>query len=72
MADRVAGGCLFTVRTINLMKKPVDEACSTTVEQMIILKRGLFEMHHNIASQTPLQPPPTRPITGPASLPNTA
>jgi len=42
MADHLVGGCLFTVRTTNLIEIPVDESYSTTVEQT--MKRGLFEM----------------------------
>ena len=42
MADHLVDGCLFTVRTTNLMEILVDEPCSTTVEQT--MKRGLFEI----------------------------
>ena len=41
MTNYLVDGCLFTVRTTNLfMKIPVDELCSTMVEQTT--KRGLF------------------------------
>jgi len=42
MADHLVDGCLFTVRTTSLMEIPVDEPCSTTIEQT--MKRGLFKM----------------------------
>ena len=48
MADHLVGGCLFTVRTTNLIEKPVDESCSTTVEQT--MKRGLFEMDRKVST----------------------
>ena len=53
MADYLVGGCLFTVRTTNLfIEIPVDEPCSTTVEQTTILKRGLFEMDRKASTES--------------------
>ena len=51
MADHLVDGYLFTVRTTNLfMEIPVDEPCSTTVEQT--MKRGLFEMDRKASTES--------------------
>jgi len=54
MADHLVDDCLFTVRTTNFfMKIPVDEPCSTTVEQT--MKRDLFEMDRKASREYLIQ-----------------